>query len=79
MKVVCYEWVCYERGLLWTGLLWTRTVSNGLLWVVCYEQVYLEREPPGTTFTSWSKHHFVVIIKAEQQVRKASHCGTKQH
>jgi len=33
---------------------------------------------PGTTFTSWSKHHFVVIGKAEQQVRKASHCGTKQ-
>jgi len=33
---------------------------------------------PGTTFTSWSKHHFVVIEKAEQQVRKASHCCTKQ-
>jgi len=27
---------------------------------------------PSTTFTSWSKHHFVVIGKAEQQVRKAS-------
>jgi len=34
---------------------------------------------PGTTFTSWSKHHIVVIGKAEQQVRKASHCGSKQH
>jgi len=33
---------------------------------------------PGTTVTSWSKHHFVVIGKAEQQVREASHCGTKQ-
>jgi len=33
---------------------------------------------PGTTFKSWSKHHFVVIGKAEQQVRKASHCCTKQ-
>ena len=32
----------------------------------------------GTTFTSCLKHHFVVIKKAEQQVRKASHCGTKQ-
>jgi len=32
----------------------------------------------GTTFTSWSKHHFVVIGKAEQQVRKPSHCGIKQ-
>jgi len=32
---------------------------------------------PGTTFTSWSKHHFAVIGKAEQQVRKASYCGTK--
>jgi len=32
----------------------------------------------GTTFTSWSKHHFVVIRKAEKQVRKALHCGTKQ-
>jgi len=33
---------------------------------------------PGTIFTSWSKHHFVVIVKAEQQVRKPSHCDTKQ-
>ena len=33
---------------------------------------------PGTAFRSWSKHHFVVIRKAEQQVHKASHCGTKQ-
>jgi len=32
----------------------------------------------GTTITSCSKHHFVVIGKAEQQVCKASHCGTKQ-
>jgi len=71
--------VCYECGLLWTGLLWTCSVSNGLLWVVCYEQVDLEREPLGTTFTSSSKHAFVVIRKGEQQVRKASHCGTKQH
>ena len=33
---------------------------------------------PGTIYTSWSKHHFVVIAKAEQQVRKASHSCTKQ-
>jgi len=33
---------------------------------------------PGTTFTSWSKYHFVQIGKADQQLRKASHCGTKQ-
>jgi len=33
---------------------------------------------PGTIFTSWSKHHFVVIGQAEQQVRKPSHCGPKQ-
>jgi len=26
---------------------------------------------PGITFTSWSKHHFVVIGKAEQEVHKA--------
>jgi len=30
---------------------------------------------PGTIFTSRSKHHFVVIGKAEQQVRTPSHCG----
>jgi len=30
---------------------------------------------PGTTFTSWSKHHFVVIGKPRRQVCKASHCG----
>jgi len=33
---------------------------------------------PGITFTSWSKYHFVVIGKAEQQVGKASYCRTKQ-
>ena len=33
---------------------------------------------PGTTFESWSKHHYAVIGKVEQQVHKASHCGTKQ-
>ena len=33
---------------------------------------------PGTTFTSWSKHHFVVIGKVERHVRKSSHCGSKQ-
>ena len=32
----------------------------------------------GTTFTSWSKHHFVVIGKPRRQVCKASHCGSKQ-
>jgi len=30
---------------------------------------------PGTTLTSWSKHHFVTIGKAEKQVCKASHCA----
>jgi len=33
---------------------------------------------PGMTFISWSQHHFVVIRKPERQVRKASHCGSKQ-
>jgi len=33
---------------------------------------------PATTFTSWSQHHFVVIGKPERQVRKASHCGSKE-
>jgi len=33
---------------------------------------------PGTTFTSWSQHHFVVIGKPKGHVRKASHCGNKQ-
>ena len=32
---------------------------------------------PGTTFTSWSQHRFVVIGKPEWQVHKASHCGRK--
>jgi len=30
------------------------------------------------TPSSWSKHHFVVIRKPEQQVCKPSHCRTKQ-
>jgi len=33
---------------------------------------------PGTTFTSWSQHHFVAIGNPERQVRKASHRGSKQ-
>ena len=33
---------------------------------------------PGTNFTSWSKHYFVVIGKPRRQVCKASHCGSKQ-
>jgi len=32
----------------------------------------------GTTFTSWSQHHFVAIRKPERQVRKASYTGSKQ-
>ena len=32
----------------------------------------------GTTFTSWSQHHFVAIGNPERHVRKASHCGSKQ-
>jgi len=40
--------------------------------------VFFVKVVPGTTFTSWLKHHFVVIGKAEQQVRKAFHCRTKQ-
>jgi len=33
---------------------------------------------PSTTFTSWSQHHFAALGKAEQQVAKALHCGSKQ-
>jgi len=32
----------------------------------------------GTTFTSWSQHHFVAIGNPERHVRKASHRGSKQ-
>jgi len=40
--------------------------------------VLFVKSAPGTTFTSWSQHHVVVIGKPEWQVRKASHCGSKQ-
>jgi len=40
--------------------------------------VLFVKSAPGTNFTSWSKHHFVAIRKTERQVRKASHCGSKQ-
>jgi len=33
---------------------------------------------PGTTFISWSEHHFVAIGKPKRHVRKGSHCGSKQ-
>jgi len=32
----------------------------------------------GTTFTSWSQHHFVAIGNPERHMRKALHCGSKQ-
>jgi len=32
----------------------------------------------GTTFTSWSQHHFVAIGNPKRHMRKASHCGSKQ-
>jgi len=36
------------------------------------------RAAPATTFTSWAQHHFVAIGNPEQEVHKASHCGSKQ-
>jgi len=39
---------------------------------------FFVKTAPGTTFTSWSQHHFVVIRKSEQQVRNALHCGSTQ-
>jgi len=33
---------------------------------------------PGTTFTSWSQHHFVATGKPKRKVRRALHCGSKQ-
>ena len=39
---------------------------------------FFAKPAPGTTFTSWSQHHFVAIGKPERQVCKASHCGSKQ-
>jgi len=41
-------------------------------------QILFVKAAPGTTFTSWSQHHFVAIGKPDRQVRKASHCGSKQ-
>jgi len=32
----------------------------------------------GTTFASWSQHHFVAIGNPERHMRKASHCGSKE-
>jgi len=34
----------------------------------------------GMAFTSWPQHqHIAVMGKTKRQVRKASHCGSKQH
>ena len=50
--------------------------------LICNEphlsHVLIVKVAPGTTFTSWSKRRFVVSGKAEQHVRKALHCGSKQ-
>jgi len=40
--------------------------------------ILCEIAEPGTTFTSWSQHHFVAIGKPERYMRKASHYGSKQ-
>jgi len=34
--------------------------------------------PHGTTFTSWSQHHFVAIGEPERHMCKSSYCGSKQ-
>jgi len=43
-----------------------------------YCTFFFVKVAPVTTFTPWSKNHFVVIGKAEKHVRKASHCCTQQ-
>jgi len=40
--------------------------------------LFFVKAAPGTTFASWSQHHFDAIGKPEWHVRKASHCGSKQ-
>jgi len=55
----------------------SNNIPSFLQWTAPIARFFV-KVAPGTTFTSWSKHHFVVIGKAEQQVRKASHCCTKQ-
>ena len=39
---------------------------------------FFVKSAPGTTFTSWSQHHFDAIGKVERHVRIASHCGSRQ-
>jgi len=41
-------------------------------------QVLFAKSALGTTFSSWSQHHFVVIGRPKRQTCKASHCGGKQ-
>jgi len=41
-------------------------------------QVLCVKAELGTTFTSWSQHHFVAMGNPERHMRKASHCGSKQ-
>ena len=54
------------------------TTSPSLYYEPYGSHVLVVKAAPGTTFTSWSQHHFVAIEKPNRQVRKASHCGNKQ-
>jgi len=40
--------------------------------------VFCVKAELGTTFTSWSQHHFVAIGNPEGHMRKALHRGSKQ-
>jgi len=67
------EWSCFN---------YTNTIEVGGIAVGNPERhvrLYCDRSAdPGTTFTSWSQHHFIAIGNPERHVRKASHRGCKQ-
>jgi len=74
---LCAHPICgeshFQRNINWE----VATTSLPFCSELHLSHILCEKFAPGTTFTSWSKHHFVVIGKPRRQVCKASHCGSK--
>ena len=58
---------------------WEVTATSYPFWNELHQSyVLFVKVSPGTTYTLWSLHHFVATGKPKPQVRKVSHCGSKQ-
>jgi len=76
--ILCAHSVCGEPRIQHNTSGEVATTSPPFYNELHWSHVPCVRAAPGTNFTSWSQHHFVVIEKLEWHVCKASHCSSKQ-